>query len=154
MHKDETIKSGSTPLEPRHSAHWFFFTYPYLILRIISLDSTIINLHIFLSLSCSFLLLAAWRLSYSCCRHSCHSFHLGKVKILFLFSETWHNPEHLASQTEFWSKTGQNCLESIKLRVSKVSRGEFDRSVQHAGLIHIADHNRSDTLHGVVAALS
>jgi hypothetical protein len=45
---------------------WFLFTYLFLILRSLSPHSTITNLHIFLSFSYSFLLVAAWWLWYSC----------------------------------------------------------------------------------------
>jgi hypothetical protein len=60
----------------------------------------------------------------------------------------------MSSQTEFWGTTGQNCLESIKLRVFRANRAEFDRYIQRTGLVHIADKSWSDTLCGVVAALS
>ena len=45
---------------------WFLFTYLFLILHGLSPDSTTTNLHIFLSLSHSFLLVAAWWPWYSC----------------------------------------------------------------------------------------
>ena len=47
-------------------SHWFLFTYPCLALRSLSTHCLITNLHIFLSLSCSYLLAAGWWLSCSC----------------------------------------------------------------------------------------
>ena len=51
-----------TARHPFHSP--FPFTYPFLALRSLSPHSTITNLHIFLSLSCSFLLVAG---GWLCC---------------------------------------------------------------------------------------
>ena len=47
---------------------WYFFTHPYPTLRSLGPHPIITNLHIFLSLSCSFLSVASWWLSCSCTR--------------------------------------------------------------------------------------
>lgn len=48
-----------------HCMYWFFSTHLFLILWCLSANSVITNIHIFLSLSYSFLLVASWCLSYS-----------------------------------------------------------------------------------------
>jgi hypothetical protein len=62
---DDDDDDDNNTTHPLKFTYWFLFTYLFLILHSLSPHSLITNLHIFLSLSYSFLLVAAWRLLYS-----------------------------------------------------------------------------------------
>jgi hypothetical protein len=90
--------------------YWFFFTYPFLILRSVSLLTIIANLHFFLCLACYFLLVADLWMSYSyrCFRplweiQNTHT-HFQKCSIFMI----WKSPKHLASRTKFYGTPGQS----------------------------------------------
>ena len=94
-------------------AYWFLFTYPFLILHSLIPHSIITNLHIFLSFSYSFLLVAGWWLSSSC---RCFLPLRESQNIRRHFYDL-QNPEHLGIKPNFAG------LSSLKLPTSGPSQG-------------------------------
>lgn len=89
---------------------------PFLILRGLSADSVVANLHIFLSLSCSFLIVARWLLSFSANVFS----HYPKVKFSYPVSQKWpisvtlETPGYFASPNKFCRTPGERCSKPLR----------------------------------------
>jgi len=127
-------------LQPRHSIHSFSFTHPSPTLRSLSPPSTTTNLHIFLSLSCSFLLAASSWLSH-CKRcflppRGSQDFRTHCQKCcIFMISK---NPRHLASQAEFCRTMGQRTIkpgETLGQRTMKPGGTLGQRTIKSGGTL-------------------
>jgi hypothetical protein len=92
---------------------WFFFAYPLLFLRSLSPHSVITNLHVFLFLCNSFLLLAGWWKSSCCCETFLPLWGSRNVGTYCQKNRnfvTWKKSEIFGIQNRIWRDTGTELL--------------------------------------------
>lgn len=118
---------------------WIQFAYWLSVLHMYHLHSsqfqsrlhTITNLYTFLSVSSSFLLVAAWLTSeFSRCLlppWECWRVLTSCQRCIFA---TWNNPGHMASITQFFGTPGQSTSEPINPGLSRENQNKWDFSHQ------------------------